>query len=182
MKKLKLFFFIGLALFFLTTQIYSAGNSPKNSDICKLIIESKMSESINFVIMGDGFTLNDMNSGFYDRKVSEFLDKFFFVPPFEQFKNYFNVYVVYSVSRDRGADDSPGKDTKNTVFNSTFGSYGIQRLIAVQDSSAVRQYVSYATDNPHNIIILINDERYGGAGGGKIISSHNKLVFRFGLP
>lgn len=178
MKLIKLIFIFSLIYFIFSNQMISAvGNKPNNPEACKLFLESKKADSINFVILGDGFTANDINSGFYERKVAELMDKFFFVAPYAQFKEYFNIYVVYAMSRDRGADDFPGKDIKDTVFNATYGTYGIQRLLTVQNTTAVEKYVSYATDNPHNIIILVNDERYGGAGGSYTIASINSSAF-----
>ncbi len=147
------------------------------SNLVEVLYKSNHSKPVNIVIMGDGFTASQLRDGSFKRAAANLANDLFNVPPFQQLASLFSVYIVNSVSRQSGSDDAPGKDTRDTIFNSTFGGMGIQRLLIIQDYSAASKYAALATDNPHSIIVLVNDERYGGSGGYYAVVSMNTNSF-----
>ena len=57
-------------------------------------------QGVNIVLIGDAFTDIDMETGFY-RQVMEFaMESFFALEPYKSYREYFNIYMVYAVSRD----------------------------------------------------------------------------------
>src|SRR5204863_5729866 len=89
---------------------------------------------VNFVILGDGYTKDDLGPGGPFRVDAERLVKnFFSKEPFASHRELFNVHLVPVASIDRGADDSPGKPGKKTAFRSAYKVNSIDRLLAPQN-------------------------------------------------
>ncbi|MFI3262995.1 MAG: M64 family metallopeptidase [Rikenellaceae bacterium] len=94
-------------------------------------------KGINLVITGDGFTSEDMaRGGIFPKIACKTMEAFFSVEPTKSFRNYFNVYMVKAISKDRGI----GKD-KDTVFSS----YISKRSIIANDDRCM----NYALKTPH---------------------------------
>lgn len=69
---------------------------------------------IDLILMGDGFTDVDIDTGFY-REVMDFaMEAFFKLEPLKSCRHYFNVYMVYAVSKERTVGEY-GKN-KNTAL------------------------------------------------------------------
>lgn len=63
-------------------------------------LQNGTSSLLNLVIMGDGFTDSDFQSGKYDETMREAYATFFSVEPYKSFKNLWNVYYVKTVSAE----------------------------------------------------------------------------------
>lgn len=80
----------------------------------EMLQKATKGRGIDVLLMGDGFTDIDIDTGYY-REVMEFaMESYFFLEPLKSFRDYFNVYMVYAVSRDYtiGGYDS----RNNTAF------------------------------------------------------------------
>ncbi len=144
----------------------------------RIWMENDINNGVNIVVLGDGYIEEDLykETGDFDVDVNILMEFLFSKKPFSGYINKFNVYVVYSKSVDRGADDTPEIDSKNTVFNSTFNASGIQRLLVVQNHQKVEEYILKVVDSLDNadmILISVNDERYGGSGGTYAVFSQH---------
>lgn len=136
-----------------------------------LMLSSKASPT-NIVFLGDGFILEDLiYGGLFDIKVAEMLNYIFSIQPFAGYKDYFSAYWVSAVSVDRGAKSNPNDSTPNTVFKSTYNYSRINRLLVPQNVFKVWEYARLATPNPHLIVMIVNDNRYGGSGGQIAVAS-----------
>lgn len=121
---------------------------------------------VNLVILGDGFIQDDLKTGGeYDQVAEELAGFILRQNPFEHYQNHFNVYIIYAVSQERGADSSPYKNDKNTVFNSTFGANGIGHLLVVRNTFKILRYLSKAKIRPDILLISVNSSKHGGNGG-----------------
>lgn len=88
----------------ITNQTASAGNT-----------------GVNLVFMGDGFDAKEISEGKYITAANEAIEHFFGLPPYEQYRDYFNVYTIIGLSPDSGIG------TQSTVKEACFGSqYGLQ--------------------------------------------------------
>jgi hypothetical protein len=120
---------------------------------------------VNLVILGDGYTKEDLGAGGAFRvDVERLVKNFFSKEPFASHRELFNVHVVPVASIDRGADDSPDKPVKKTAFGSAYNVTGIARLLAPQKEDAVAEAAKNAP-RADVIIVLVNDSRFGGSGG-----------------
>ncbi|HPQ52778.1 MAG TPA: M64 family metallopeptidase [Spirochaetota bacterium] len=143
----------------------SSGNYHNEGDVWHYM-KAKHDKSINFCIMGDGYTQDDLTKGGpYEKECKKLADYIFSKSPFREYREYFNVYIVFVRSRERGADDSPSYNTRDTALNSSYGISGIQRLLYAQNSQMANHYASKTGCRIDSIIVSVNDTRYGGAGG-----------------
>ena len=74
---------------------------------------------IDLVFMGDGWTGEQIANGEYLAMVNEQMEYFFGVEPYKSHREYFNVYVTFPLSQEKGVN------TMNTYVNNRFGTlYG----------------------------------------------------------
>lgn len=86
---------------YLTLQTHSVGNG------------------IDLVFMGDGWTGEQISNGEYLAMVKEQMEYFFGIEPYKSHREYFNVYVTFPLSQEKGVN------TMNTYVNNRFGTlYG----------------------------------------------------------
>lgn len=135
----------------------------------------KPSEKVDLVILAEGYTKLEMNKFFEDsRRVTGYL---FEEEPFKSEKDKFNVTAVFTPSIDSGTD-IPGENIyKNTVFNSTFYTFDLDRYLTTSDMKSI--YDAAAGVPWDHIYVLVNTERYGGGGFYNFLSictSDNQLT------
>ena len=86
---------------YLTLQTHSVGNG------------------IDIIFMGDGWTGEQISNGEYLAMVNEQKEYFFGIEPYKSHREYFNVYVTFPLSQEKGVN------TMNTYVNNRFGTlYG----------------------------------------------------------
>ncbi len=146
------------------TRIYGSGD-PQNS--------------VDLAFIAEGYTANDMEK--FRTDVKMMADALFIEAPFREYKDKFNIWAVESVSQDAGTDIPGEKLYANTILNSTFYTFNLDRYLTTTDIKMVNDY---AASVPHdNIIVLINSERYGGGGvynyysGTTVGHALSKIVF-----
>lgn len=64
-------------------------------------------KGIDLVLMGDAFTDIDIETGFYKQLMEFAMESFFTIEPTKSYREYFNVYMVYAVSRDAYIGEYP---------------------------------------------------------------------------
>jgi len=155
--------------------IYNGGGTlTKNKvyetgDIVDSLI-SKRDKAATLVLIGDGFTKDDLVfGGLYETKAREGMDFLFNVEPFKTYKDYFNVYIIAAESAQSGADSLTSRHYRNTYFNSGWGDDSYDNMSA--DGNKIYDFVTKycpdivkkkATIDDVTIFLLINDHRYGG--------------------
>lgn len=128
--------------------------------------KASQGNGVDLVLMGDGFTENDINSGKYESGMKKAMEAFFGVEPYTSYRDFFNVNMVYAVS------DSHSFTDQSTALGCWFG----QGTTVGGDDSVVFGYASKVlTDeqlNNSTIIVVVNSANYAGtcymycAGGG----------------
>lgn len=121
---------------------------------------------IDLVFMGDGWTGEQISNGEYLAMVNEQMEYFFGVEPYKSHREYFNVYVTFPLSQEKGVN------TMNTYVNNRFGTlYGydgtiwtINQLLLETDEA-----IKYAVDKTpltegnkwkSQIILIPNSNEY----------------------
>jgi hypothetical protein len=116
--------------------------------------------SVDLAFIAEGYKANEM--GKFRADVKKMADYLFEEAPFSEYKDRFNIWAVEAISQDSGTDVPGEKIYANTVLNSSFYTFDLDRYLTTQDIKAVNDY---AATVPHdNIIVLINSSRYGGGG------------------
>ncbi|TAJ08069.1 peptidase [Marinilabiliaceae bacterium JC017] len=132
----------------------------KQFDVTNLLLNGKSDEKIDIAILAEGYTKAEMGKFIADSK--RMIDYLFTVPPFDRFKDQFNVYAIQSESEESGTD-VPGEHIyKNTIFNSSFYTFDSPRYLTTSDMKAVADVASLV---PYDqIYVLVNSATYGGGG------------------
>lgn len=72
-------------------------------------------KGIDLVLMGDAFTDIDIETGFYKQLMEFAMESFFTIEPTKSYREYFNVYMVYAVSRDAYIGEYPDHVALGTI-------------------------------------------------------------------
>lgn len=139
---------------------------------------------VNLVIMGDGYTQNQLGQFTLDAK--KFREYLFSQSPYSHYRDYFNVFIIKVISKESGvkhshiAADCPSDTvqdhtygTKKAVpvsdpdnyFGSSFDNNGLHRLVVSHNSKAIAAVLKANFPNYNQAIILANSPYYGGSGG-----------------
>ncbi len=143
---------------------------------------------LDLLVMGDGFT----QASSFNAAADAFIASFFAQSPYAEYASFVNASKLFTQSTQDGADHPPyvagcssGSPTccpdidalgdprdgqfRNTAFDATFCSDNIQRLLTID---ANKMLVAAAANPDWNqIIMLVNDQSYGGSGGAFSVSS-----------
>jgi len=124
-------------------------------------------KGVNIVIMGDGYTSNDMRkrTGKYEMEMREAADHFFSVQPYMRYRDYFNVYMVVAISNQEGVSVKSTQKTVDTKFGTIWdgNSTGLDcnKNVIFKYLNAISELKTVHTDDI-TIIIPINADIYAG--------------------
>jgi hypothetical protein len=126
-------------------------------------------EAVDIVIIPDGYTKDEMDKFKKDcEKVAAYL---FNASPYKENKDKFNIWGIEAPSKESGTD-IPGENIwKNTVANTQFYMFDLDRYLMTSDNKTLRNLASNA---PYDqIFILVNTDKYGG---GSIYNHYSVCV------
>jgi len=127
------------------------------------ILENGSTDSrINLVFLGDGYTAGEMPKFLAD--VVKFAEKLWTHEPYQNYKNYFNVYAISTPSNESGGAPKPSEMIDN-YYGSSYFTSGIERLLYPTRMNRVHQVLFNNFPDYDQVIMLVNDSKYGGGGG-----------------
>jgi hypothetical protein len=117
-------------------------------------------KALDIVLLSEGYTATQMQKFMDD--ANRFKDYLLKCSPFDEVAGKINIWVVPVESAESGTD-LPGKNIwRNTVFDSHFYTFGTERYLNTTNNKKVRDAAANA---PYDqIYILVNTDKYGGAG------------------
>jgi len=130
--------------------------------------KASVGKGVNIVLMGDGYTMKDMNksNGKYILDMRKAVEAFFAVYPYTNYRDYFNVWMVAAVSEEEGMSiESPAKKVNNKFGTIWVG--GNETGISCNDETVV-EYVGAIEElldiDLENITVIlpINTDKYAG--------------------
>jgi hypothetical protein len=126
---------------------------------------------INLVILSEGYTVADMPN--FATHVSNAVAYLFSREPWKQYRSYFNIYRIEAPSNQSGTDYGSEGVLKDTYFQSGFVTAGVPQLLTLTSAGQSLVYSTLNTFVPeYDIpIVLVNDTKYGGAGGAISVAS-----------
>lgn len=129
-----------------------------------LLQQAIVSNGVNLIVMGDGFTQQDMaQNGRYEMVMKQTADYFFSIEPFKSYRNYFNVYVLIAESEEAGVgNENIFKGTINNKFGTTFGDGTAITCNADLCFEYARKIKELSSDKPLTIIMSLNSTKYAG--------------------
>jgi hypothetical protein len=142
------------------TNYFIRKEKPVNAAITKIYSAGDPATSVDLAFIAEGYRAEEM--GKFRDDVKKMADILFAEPPFNEYKNRFNIYAVEAISEESGTDIPGEKIYVNTALNSSFYTFDLDRYLTTQDIKSVNDYAALV---PHdNIIVLINTDKYGGGG------------------
>jgi hypothetical protein len=140
--------------------IFADPSIPAQFESVDLEIHGAPEHKIDILFLAEGYREHEMDKFLEDARRSA--GYIFSEEPFKSRREFFNVRAVKSVSKDSGTD-IPGQGVwKNTLLNSSFYTFGIERYMTTMDFAAVCDVAANA--HYDQIYILVNTEKYGGGG------------------
>lgn len=153
-------------------KIFETEIDPTSVDIVRqnfeerdiLIYKSHISgdphKSMDLAIVGDGYSVNDLEK--FKSDIDRFTKLMLTSEPYVNYKNKINIYGVLKPSNESGVDEPRANIYKNTAISSTFNSMGSERYLLTEDNKALRDV---AANVPYDAVaIMVSHHRYGGGG------------------
>lgn len=133
---------------------------------------------VDIAVLGDGYTTAQIPQ--YRTDVQQFIQQVFAQEPHKEYQRYFNVHRIDVTSNQSGSDHPERMPPVfvDTALDGTFNCNNIQRLTCV-DVTKVNNIVNASLPANHFdiILVLINDQEYGGSGGAIAVASINPGAF-----
>jgi hypothetical protein len=147
----------------LATLTLLASASPALAYDTEMLVDSGDSGNrLDLVILGDGYTAADQAQMTTD--ANALVAQLYGEDVFSRYRDYFNVKLVHVISNETGADGGDFGASRDTALGSFFFCSGIERLLCA-DSGLVMATAMADAPEFDQIIVLVNDTKYGGAGG-----------------
>ncbi|QQS37266.1 MAG: peptidase M64 [Ignavibacteriales bacterium] len=130
----------------------------KQFESFEVLASGDPSQKVDIVILPDGYTAGEMEQ--FKKDCEKFSGFLFKATPFKENKNNFNIRGIYAPSKESGTDIPADNTWKNTLLNSTFYTFDLERYLMTSDNKSLRDVASNA---PYDqIYILVNTDKYGG--------------------
>lgn len=162
--------FFKSAFCLLAALFINAGLFAQNFSMETIRYNGSPDKMVNLVIMGDGYTKDQQ--GKYLDDVKKNFEAMFFQSPWKEYEKKINIYAIKVISNVSGAADQPSTPIDN-YFGSSFNTANIQRLLYPTRLDKVIGVLNSNAPFFDIGVIIVNDERYGGAGGAFATFSTN---------
>jgi len=137
---------------------------------------------VDLLIMGDGYTAGQESKFFQD--ATSTATRLFSISPYKEYQPYFNAVLLFTPSQQSGADHPSCNDPAaagdpragqkvDTAFDATFCGTGVFRGVTVSPDKVYAEAAAYPDWD--QILVLVNDDTYGGSGGDIAVVSTNVL-------
>ncbi|RZI81214.1 MAG: hypothetical protein EOP38_20045 [Rubrivivax sp.] len=141
-----------------------------------LVNNGNSANRLDLLLVAEGYTL-DQKAQFLTQ-ATELANKILSISPYKDFKQLINVRWLFVPSNQSGADkpdcaETPGSDivSVDTAFDASYCLAGIRRLLVVDGSKVLT--AAAAVPDWDMVMVLVNDEEYGGSGGFISVASTN---------
>jgi hypothetical protein len=157
--------------------------SAQAQSLTTIVTNGPASRRINIVVLAEGYTSNQVS--LFQTHATTTVNNLLTVSPYTDYRSYFNAFAIFVPSRQAGSDHPSRGEFRDTYFNSTFDSYGIDRLVTIPPNNfdsnysngrgKVDQLLQQLMPEYDLAILLVNDLEYGGSGGEVLITSRSSL-------
>lgn len=151
------------------------GGSLAQSTLHTVENNGSRSRRINIVFLSEGYTAADMPN--FAGHVNAARNYLFSREPWMQYRSYCNVFRIEIASNQSGCDNGSAATTRDTYFNAGFNTPSVIQLLTLGSGGSSKAYTLLNQHVPeyHMPIVLVNDTKYGGAGGSISVASINSL-------
>lgn len=133
-----------------------------------LIQNGDPANRLDLLIVAEGYTTAQQNQ--FLQQATALANALTSISPYAEFRQLINFSSLFVASNQSGADkpacaETPGLPVVmvDTAFDATFCSGGLRRLVTVDAVKVLS--AAAAVPDWDKVIVLVNDEEYGGSGG-----------------
>ncbi len=150
------------------TSASPAGASPRPppplNALVPILQNGDPAERLDLVILGDGYAASELESFAVD--VEEIVEYLLTLTPYSDYTGLFNIWRVDLPSGDSGVSqtDVDPPTSLDTAYGCFYGCAGIERLVCCDDM-LVAETIDTLIPDADGVLVLVNDQRYGGSGG-----------------
>ncbi len=131
-----------------------------NFTVSSILNNGDPANKVDLLFVAEGYTAEEMDK--FRKDAKKFGEYLFELEPYKSRKDDFNIWAVESVSEESGTDIPHQDIWKNTVANSNFYTFEIDRYLTAPDQKLISQIASNA---PYDALyVIVNTEKYGGGG------------------
>ncbi|MBI1807582.1 MAG: peptidase M64 [Ignavibacteria bacterium] len=128
--------------------------------IFSLMDNGSLHDHVDLLILGDGYRKGDVEK--FRKDAKHFNDVMFSTEPFKSRKSSFNVRAIEIASQDSGIDKPDKNIWKHSALGTQYNTFGAARYILTEEDRTLHDIAAAA---PYDfLLILVNDNRYGGGG------------------
>lgn len=142
------------------TSIFIDRGKLKENKISQIQYNGDPSEKVDLVFLAEGYTAAEQEK--FEADAKRFTEALFTTPPYNTRRNDFNIWAVDLVSEESGTDISGKSVFHNTVLNSGYYTFGVDRYLTTPNMKSIRDAVWNIPCDA--IFILVNTDTYGGGG------------------
>ncbi len=133
---------------------------PKAYKYVQIQGNNDIHHKIDIAFLAEGYTEKEMKK--FKSDVERIWNYISSIPPFDKYKDDFNIYAVECPSQESGTDIPGDNIYKNTILNSSFYTFDTERYLTTKDMKAMQDI---AAGVPHDqLFVIINSSKYGGGG------------------
>lgn len=134
-----------------------------------VLLSGDESTKVDIVILPEGYTSEEMGKFIADCEA--FKNGLFKYAPYDLNKEKFNIRGILAPSTESGSDIPADGIWKETILNTCFYTFDLERYVMTTDNKSVRDLAANA---PYDqIYILVNTKKYGG---GAIYNHYSSSV------
>jgi hypothetical protein len=132
----------------------------KNDELIPVLHNGNPHSSVDLVILAEGYQPEEREK--FKNDLKYYTSLFFSIEPYKSRKNLFNITGVFSPSEESGTDEPRQGVYRNTLLNSSFNAFDLDRYCLDEDDKSIRDIAGQV---PYDaILIMVNKDRYGGGG------------------
>ena len=115
---------------------------------------------VDIVILPEGYTKKEMKK--FRSDVKHFIHVMFSLSPYRENREKFSIYYVIAPSPESGIDIPEDGKYSQSLFDFSYGSFGISRYVLSFNNKMIRDVASVV---PYDqIYVIVNSPKYGGGG------------------
>jgi len=144
---------------------------PPQPILVSLATNGPSPHRVDITFLAEGYRTNELQD--FTERANAVLLQLLKTPPYSDYQTHFNALGVFVPSAESGADHPSRNISRDTYFDATYDSNGIDRLITLSSEGRSRAFTLLREQTPAYdlAIVLVNDEEYGGSGGAPVIIS-----------
>lgn len=163
----------GFLVAVLTVFGFAGTTAFAQSSMISLMNEGPRSERINLVILSEGYRAEELAQ--FRTDATNTLAALFSNSPMQGYAEHFNAYAISVASAESGSDHPSRGIYRNTAFGTSYDVSGINRYLTVLTRQPVYNVLFQFVPEYDLVVVLVNDEEYGGSGGRFMTISKHSL-------